>query len=371
MGNPKVSIIVPIYGVEKYLNQCVDSILAQTLEDIEIILVNDGSKDRCPQIIDDYASKDERIVVLHQPNGGYGHAMNQGLSVATGEYVGIVEPDDYIDPNMYEELYQSARANDTDITKSSFYNLFEFSGLEEKARWDRKLIPSGVFTAHECGYFLYTHPSIWSCIYRRSFLEENHIRFVEPKGAGWADNPFQVQTICLAQRINFLNTPFYHYRKFNYSESDDLKDYRIPFDRTSEIHNWLESHHISDGSILENLYRRELTYIQIVLGKEDIDDKRDCYLRIQEMAHRWDMELVLHSTAITKYEKKIMRTLQDSVEKSLKIIKLPYKKSFARTVEYNHGVKTTLLWGGIVRKEKSPTSKKLYLFGIPIYHKKR
>jgi glycosyltransferase involved in cell wall biosynthesis len=83
---PKVSIIVPIYGLEKYLHQCIDSILAQTLREIEVILVDDGSKDRCPEIIDEYAKKDRRVIAIHQPNGGYGKAVNHGLKFASGEY---------------------------------------------------------------------------------------------------------------------------------------------------------------------------------------------------------------------------------------------------------------------------------------------
>ena len=119
---PKVSVIVPIYGVENYLRECVDSILNQTLKDIEIILIDDGGKDNCPQIIDEYAQKDERIVAIHKPNGGYGQTCNVGLERATGEYVAIVEPDDYIDSKMYEDLYNIATKYNSDIVKSCFYD---------------------------------------------------------------------------------------------------------------------------------------------------------------------------------------------------------------------------------------------------------
>jgi glycosyltransferase involved in cell wall biosynthesis len=362
MKQPKVSIVVPIYGVEKYLNQCVDSILAQTLKDIEIILVDDGSKDRCPQIVDEYAKKDPRIVAIHQPNGGYGRAVNHGMEVATGEYLGIVEPDDFIEPDMYEKMYQSARENNTDITKTSFYNRSEFSGAEEPANWEYETIPHRVFTVKECGYFLYTHPSIWSCIYRRKFLEENHIRMVEPKGAGWADNPFQVQTMCLAKRINFVNKPFYHYRKFNPDESDDLKDYKIPFDRSAEIHNWLEQNKISDGNILEYLYKRELAYIQIVLRMKKIDNKEDCYTQIETMVSRWNFDLIRNSTLITKHEKHAMEKLRKNVK--------GFDKKLHST-QYKNGKKITRYFGGIIKKAKNEKSKKVYLFGVQIYHHKR
>ena len=98
---PKISVIVPVYGVEKYLKEAVDSILNQTMTDLEIILIDDGGKDSCPKIIDEYAEKDSRIIPIHKPNGGYGQTCNIGLERATGEYVAILEPDDYIDKDDF------------------------------------------------------------------------------------------------------------------------------------------------------------------------------------------------------------------------------------------------------------------------------
>ena len=128
-----VSVIVPVYNVENYLAKCLDSILAQTLKNIEIICVNDGSTDGSPAILAKYAEKDSRIKVITQPNGGYGKAMNSGFKVAEGEYIGIVEPDDFILPKMYKTLYNAAKANDCEIVKSDF---FRFTGDgEEKTLW--------------------------------------------------------------------------------------------------------------------------------------------------------------------------------------------------------------------------------------------
>lgn len=91
---PDISVVVPIYGVEKYLKQCVDSILNQTFKNMEVILVDDGSRDRCPQMVDEYAAQDARVVAIHQPNGGYGKAVNAGIARARGKYIGIIESDD-------------------------------------------------------------------------------------------------------------------------------------------------------------------------------------------------------------------------------------------------------------------------------------
>ena len=115
MQQPKVSIIVPVYGVELYLDRCLQSLLRQTLKDIEIILVDDGSPDRCPQMCDVYALKDCRIKVIHKNNSGLGEARNSGLEIATGEYIAFVDSDDYVENNMYECLYDIATNEKCDI----------------------------------------------------------------------------------------------------------------------------------------------------------------------------------------------------------------------------------------------------------------
>ena len=109
MSKPKVSVIVPIYNVEKYLDRCMQSVLNQTLKDIEIIMVDDGSPDNCPSMCDEYARKDNRIKVIHKKNGGLGFARNSGLEIATGEYVAFIDSDDFIDTSMYETLYNTAK----------------------------------------------------------------------------------------------------------------------------------------------------------------------------------------------------------------------------------------------------------------------
>ena len=112
---PKISIIVPVYNVEKYLRKCVDSILNQTFKDFELILVDDGSIDTSGKICDEYNLKDNRIKVIHKENGGLSSARNAGLDIAQGEYIGFVDSDDWIELDMYEELYKICKENDTDV----------------------------------------------------------------------------------------------------------------------------------------------------------------------------------------------------------------------------------------------------------------
>lgn len=287
----KVSVIIPVYGVEKYLREAIDSVLNQTLKDLEIILIDDGGKDNCPQIIDEYAQKDSRIIAIHKQNGGYGQSCNVGLEKATGEYVAIMEPDDYIDKNMYEDLYNIAVKNNSDIVKSSFYDNLQLGNKTYCNKIEilpNEKISAESFRIYDYPEFMSQHPSVWSCIYKRQFLKENDVKFIEAPGTGWTDNPFQVQTMCLAKRINYTNKAYYYWRRLNESHSDELKDYRLPFLRGNDIHKWLKENNLNNEAVLFNLYKREICYIDIVLGMKNITDKEDCFRMINEMLSLMD-----------------------------------------------------------------------------------
>lgn len=301
----KVSVIVPIYGVERYLRECLDSILNQTLKDIEIILIDDGGKDACPEIIDEYAQKDSRIIAIHKSNGGYGNTCNVGLEKATGEYISIIEPDDYIDSNMFEDLYNLAKKSEADIVKSSFYDFYDTKTYKanKKKNWASLCqIPDKPFTIKDCPSFLFFHPSIWSCIYKREFLNRNNIRFIEASGAGWTDNPFQVQTLCLAEKIIYTDNAYYYWRKSNIDESKDIKDFTIPYKRSKEIHDWLHENNINDVDILANLYKRERIYILLLLASSI---GKSFYKRLQEVKNinRLTSLATIESKYINQFEK--------------------------------------------------------------------
>ena len=128
MNKPKVSIVVPIYNVEKYLDRCIQSLLAQTLKEIEIILVDDESPDNCPQICDRYVAKYTYVKVVHKKNDGLGQARNSGMEVATGEYIAFVDSDDFIDADMMERLYDECKEHSLDVIYSEF-NVDEYPGF--------------------------------------------------------------------------------------------------------------------------------------------------------------------------------------------------------------------------------------------------
>lgn len=219
----KVSIIVPAYNVEPYLVECMESITRQTLEDIEIICINDGSTDGTLKILKSYAEKDPRIVLIDKENGGYGIGMNIGLSVATGEYIGIVEPDDFVPVNMFGDLYEIAKANDLDFVKADFYRFERASNGDMFLTYnhlDRKnLYYNKVFDPSHTPEAIRFIMNTWSGIYRKAFLDEYHIRHNETPGASFQDNGFWFQTFAFAKRGMIIDKPYYMNRRDNPNSS--------------------------------------------------------------------------------------------------------------------------------------------------------
>ena len=216
---PKVSILVPIYNVEKYLRECLDSLVNQTLQDIEIICINDGSTDNSPQIIEEYRLKDNRIRVINKENSGYGASMNMGLALAQGEYIGIVESDDFAKTTMFEELYKTAIKNDLDIVKSDFYAYTTENNQACHTGKMHKFKTNKVFSIKDNPKVLTLIPSIWSAIYKRSFLENNNIKFLETPGASYQDVSFAFKTLSAADRIMFSSKAYIYYRQDNETSS--------------------------------------------------------------------------------------------------------------------------------------------------------
>lgn len=209
---PKVSIVMPAYNVEKYFRQCIESVINQTLKDIEIIPVDDGSPDNCGKIMDEYAKKDERIKPIHKENGGYGSAVNLGIEKASGEYIAILETDDFVEANAYQLLYEEAKRNDSDMTKCRFYYHDSFRSPKDAIiESDNRTFadsPHGTFTIKEYPQLLYKHASVWAGVYKSSFLKE--IKFIE-KGY-YQDFPFYIEALCKAKRISIVKDYLYHYR---------------------------------------------------------------------------------------------------------------------------------------------------------------
>lgn len=210
---PKVSVLVPVYNVERYLPQCLDSLISQTLQDIEIIAVDDGSTDSSGKILDEYAAKDSRIQVIHKQNTGYGNTMNVGLSRATGEYVGILESDDFTAKDTYEKMYAVAVKETADIVKANYYHLYD---ARVEINNILKDYPKGqIFNAVSCPEIIDRAEAVWAGIYRREFLEKQRIRFHETPGAAFQDISFAIQVWAKAQRVYLMPDAFVYYRRDN------------------------------------------------------------------------------------------------------------------------------------------------------------
>lgn len=220
---PKVSILVPTYNVEPYLDECLQSITKQTLSDIEIICVNDGSTDRSLEILKRYAKNDKRIILIDKKNEGYGIGMNIALENSSGEYIGIVEPDDFVPLDMYEELYWIAHENDLDFVKADFYRFV----TDENGEYKKTLFKlsenvndyNKVFDPSRNPSTLKFTMNTWSGIYRRDFLNQYHIRHNTTPGASYQDNGFWIQTFIHAKRAMIVNKAYYMNRRDNQTSS--------------------------------------------------------------------------------------------------------------------------------------------------------
>lgn len=213
--NPKVSIIIPFYNAMNYLEDCVRSVAAQTLSDIEIILVDDGSNDSSAKIADDFARADNRIKVIHQSNRGVSAARNAGLDAAKGEYIGFVDADDLVAVTMYEALYRTAVEHKVDIVGSGFVKFGELMEKEktiashfeeEKILLKQDIIDSAV-QMHSSGCFGF----IWRFLYSAALVKGNHIRFDDRITIG-EDTLFCMECFLNAEMAYILSDAFYRYR---------------------------------------------------------------------------------------------------------------------------------------------------------------
>ena len=217
---PKLSIILPSLNVAAYIRECIESVMNQTLSDIEILCIDAGSTDGTCEIIKEYAAKDQRIHLICSDKKSYGYQVNLGMDIAKGEYLGIVETDDSIEPDMYETLYQAAVEKELDYVTAGFYPLVtpyekEQYLLEYPFTDCDKILSYQYFTENRLSPDIY----IWNGIYKLSFLREFHIRLNETSGAAFQDCGFRYLTDMNLRRGMFLSHLFYHYRRDNAASS--------------------------------------------------------------------------------------------------------------------------------------------------------
>ncbi len=242
----KVSVIVPVYNTEKYLDRCIKSLVNQTLKDIEIILVDDKSPDNSPRMCDEYSKKDRRIKVIHkEKNEGLGYARNSGMTIATGEYIGFVDSDDYIDLDYYEKLYNQAKKSLADVcyagnkefkatSKGNDINLGIKISLKEKVIDVEKVLLNimDVDVEKHC-----IGMSVWRAIFKANIIKDNNIQFLSEREYVSEDILFDFDFLKHSKRATFVNDTYYYYC---FNEISLTKTYRKDrFEKTKQLHNKL------------------------------------------------------------------------------------------------------------------------------------
>lgn len=255
---PKISVLMPIYNVERYLREALLSVADQTLRDIEILCINDGSTDDSRAIAAEFCKLDARFRLIDKPNSGYGASMNRGLAEAQGDYIAILEPDDIYEPTALEALYKAAQISDADVTKANYW--FYWSKPQPKDKLIQVVKPAWfedavqiehlavgslvigsnngdtsdtiacmVADPYELPGIFFMIPSIWSALYKRSYLAEHNIRFLETPGASFQDLSFTFKVFAYTHKVCLVDAPVLHYRQDNESSSvnDPKKAYCV------------------------------------------------------------------------------------------------------------------------------------------------
>ncbi|MBY3623490.1 glycosyltransferase family 2 protein [Acinetobacter sp. CUI P1] len=240
MNQIKFSIIIPIYKVEKYITQCINSVILQTYQNIEIILVDDGSPDSCPEICDNYSENDIRIKVIHKHNEGLSSARNEGINIATGDFLIFLDSDDWIESDFVENIWKSIHNIDPDIVVINVRSYFENRNtyIEKKYSLTKSELYSGV----EAYEYLYENSDFWGAawqfVVKRSFLQEINLKFVN--GIYHEDERYSPELLLSANKISFCNTAFYVNRSGRDGSIVNSLNIKKEFDKLFIIEDLLE-----------------------------------------------------------------------------------------------------------------------------------
>lgn len=291
-----MSVVVPCYNTAQYLDQCLNSIEADSLPSLEVIVLNDGSTDGSLKIMKHHAAKDPRVRVVDKRNQGYGATVNRGIAESRGTYIAIVEPDDYLKPGMYSALIELARQyGKPDVVKSAYWRVCmpgtSQENIQHCAYYKRINVKRQPFTLADNPRLIQHHPSIWSAIYKRSFLDEFGIRFKEVPGAGWVDNPFLIQTLAQARSIVYTDRSFYCYREDLPTSSSAKKATDLPIVRWNDMADIIDDLDITDEGILEAFYTIGFRYVGGLVEQGAFEDPK-LKARCASLFRRMDPEVV-------------------------------------------------------------------------------
>lgn len=265
---PKVSIIIPCYGVERYLDRCMKTVVNQTLKDIEIILVDDSSPDRVPEICDEWAKSDNRIKVIHkEKNEGLGFARNTGLDIAKGEYVAFVDSDDYVDITIYEQLYNASEHGIFDAVfcglkqetiNGSYLRINDFKDIKTFNKHELYKTALSFINKTDLCENERLFMSVWHSIYKRNIIESYHIRFYSEREILSEDLPFQVEFCLKANKIKFIPEYLYSYsfNKKSLTRNFNINKFDAAFKLRTLLLNITKDHNIGRTLIDTEFYSR-------------------------------------------------------------------------------------------------------------------
>lgn len=274
--NIKFSVVLSIYNVEKYLNRCLDSVINQTYKNLEIILVDDGSPDNCPQICDDLAKEDSRIKVIHKENAGLGEARNSGLDVATGDFVAFFDSDDYIDKKLFEELYRVIINENPDLIEFGHHDVDRQGNITktfipktplEKYEGEEvlsKFLPELICTDPKTGTASDLLMSAWSCLYRRQLLVECNFHFVSEREYISEDVYSLMKLMPNVHSVSVVQKAYYYYCENDQSLTHSYNPKR--FEKIILFQQQLETLCASDIYSDEVRYRIKRPFLDNLLG---------------------------------------------------------------------------------------------------------
>lgn len=277
-----ISIIVPVYNMEQYLDRCMDSILNQTYENLEIILVDDGSTDKSSLMCDEYAKKDPRIKVVHKVNGGLSDARNAGLDVATGAYIGYVDSDDWIEPDMYEKMYQACIEYNAQVVVCRYAQVYRDKTVKNDTdnvvAFDREKL-LGYYICDSDDYKIYN--SVWSKLFKRELVDG--VKF--PVGKNSEDIMYTTKAFCKADKGVYIDKCLYNYvldregSIMNVKRAERMFDDELPFWRE---HIEYIRRCVSDkmGDYAAYYYYKRLLFYYLEWEKEPRNKRQKCDKRI-------------------------------------------------------------------------------------------
>ncbi len=334
---PKVTVIMPSLNVKPYIKECVKSVMNQTLKELEIICIDAGSTDGTYEVLQDFALRDQRIRLIHTDKKSYGYQINQGLQLASAEYIGIVETDDYIEPQMYERLFNIIDSEKVDYVKSEFdsfkvlksgkrvFSTFKSYGKSEL--YNQKICP------REFREVFLADSSIWRGIYRKSFLIEHGIKLSETSGAAYQDIGFVIQVIALAEKVIYVPESYYRYRlqRENSSSYSERALYNCYYEYSRLMtfiekalkykeNKIMESYYIRMASSFVSEYKKVLIGLDFCIDSENLSEP-----------YKWfseQLEHAIRSGFLTEdgVIQSVWRELQELLENEKSFAEKEYKR---------------------------------------------